>query len=119
MNKKLLALLIGVGLVFLSSVVIVVIRATQPAGQMVEIIQDGTTLYTFDLSKAKNQTVRIDAPDGGYNIVTIQDGTIFMSEANCPDQICVHTGILRSENVPIVCLPHKVIIHFADGEGIA
>ena len=119
MNKKLIALLICVGLIFVSSIVIVVVRETQPAGQMVEIIQDGTTLYTFDMGKAKNQTIRIDAPDGGYNIITIQGGTIFMSEADCPDQICVHTGVLRSENVPIVCLPHKVIIHFVDGEGIA
>jgi len=119
MSKKLLAVLICVGLIFISSIVIVVIRDNQPAGQMVEIIQDGATLYTFDLSKAKNQTIRIDTPDSGYNVVTIQDGTIFMSEANCPDLICVHTGVLRSENVPIVCLPHKVIIHFVDGEGIA
>ena len=119
MNKKLIVLWICVGLIFIASIVVVVVRANKPAGQMVEIIQDGATLYTLDLSREKNQTIRIDSPDGGYNIITIQDGTIFMSEANCPDKTCIHTGVLRSENVPIVCLPHKVIIHFVDGEGIA
>lgn len=84
----------------------------------VEITQDGKVLYKFDLAKFDDeqvQRIRIDSPDGGYNIIEIGEGnTIRISEADCPDKTCVKTGVLRSEGVPIVCLPHKLVIKYTD-----
>ncbi|MCR4887734.1 MAG: NusG domain II-containing protein [Ruminococcus sp.] len=84
----------------------------------VEITQDGKVLYKFDLAKFDDeqvQRIRIDYPDGGYNIIEIGEGnTIRISEADCPDKTCVKTGVLRSEGVPIVCLPHKLVIKYTD-----
>ncbi len=83
----------------------------------VTITQDGKVLYTLDLAAfddEQTQKIRIDSPDGGYNIVEIGPGnTIRISEADCPDKTCVKTGVL-SDSVPIVCLPHKLIIKFTD-----
>lgn len=79
-----------------------------------EIVQDGKVLYTIDLDESPDRTIRIDAKDGGYNIVEIKDGKICISEADCPDKTCVKTGVLRSEGVPIVCLPHKLVIKYTD-----
>lgn len=83
----------------------------------VEITQDGKVLYTIDLASyddEQTQTIRIDSPDGGYNIIEIGEGnTIRISEADCPDKTCVKTGAL-SDGVPIVCLPHRLIIKFTD-----
>ena len=82
----------------------------------VTITQNGKVLYTFDLADYDaEQTIRIESPDGGYNIVEIgEDGTIRISEADCPDKTCIKTGKLKSEGVPIVCLPHKLVIKFTD-----
>ncbi len=80
----------------------------------VTITQDGKVLYTIDLADEQTQKIRIDSPDGGYNIVEIGQGnTIRISEADCPDKTCVKTGVL-SDSVPIVCLPHKLVIKFTD-----
>ncbi|SEK72686.1 NusG domain II [Ruminococcus sp. YRD2003] len=83
----------------------------------VAITQDGKTLYTFDLATfddEQTQQIRIESPDGGYNIVEIDEGnTIRISEADCPDKTCVKTGEL-SDGVPIVCLPHKLVIKYID-----
>lgn len=82
---------------------------------MVEIVQDNKVLYTFDLSSEPDRTFRIDYPDGGWNEIRIEGGKISVSDADCPDKTCVKTGVLRSETIPIVCLPHKLIIRYSDG----
>ncbi len=87
----------------------------QSPRSLVEIVQDGTVIQTVDLSTAEDMTIRIDSPDkNSYNIIEISDGKICVSEAACPDQTCVHMGVLKSDNLPIVCLPNKLIIRFAE-----
>ena len=83
----------------------------------VEIVQDGTVIYTFDLSKIENQTLKIDSPDStSSNTISIFDGQICITEAECPDLICVKSGILRSDGMPIVCLPNRLVIRFRSDE---
>ena len=83
--------------------------------ETVEVVQDGAVLYVFDLNQAENQEIRVPSADGGYNLVVIKDGTVCISEADCSDQTCVKTGELKSDYLPIVCLPHKLIVRFAEG----
>ena len=93
---------------------IIILRPTDKT--MVEIVQDNHVLYTLDLSSEKDRSFSIEYPDGGWNEITIKDGQISVTDADCPDKTCVKTGVLRSETIPIVCLPHKLIIRFC-GEG--
>ena len=37
-------------------------------------------------------------------------GAICISEASCPDKICVGQGYISNSLVPITCLPHKLVI---------
>ena len=78
----------------------------------VEIISDGQVLYRINLLTEQNKTIRIER-GGSHNTVEIKDGEIFVSEAGCPDQICVKTGKLKGD-MPIVCLPNRLVIRFAD-----
>ena len=112
-NRKILTAII---LVFLVSVCLSVFVLRHSDKQAVEIVQDGKLLYTFDLNGAEDRDIRISAPDGGYNLVQIQNGTICISEADCPDRTCVKMGVLKSDYLPIVCLPHKLIVRFAEEE---
>lgn len=47
-----------------------------------------------------------------YNIFEISDKKIKCIESNCPNQVCVNHGALRSDidNDMIVCAPHKLTI---------
>lgn len=112
-NRK---ILIAVGLIFFVSVCLSVYILRHSDRQTVEIVHDGAVLYTFDLNRAEDQEIRVTSADGGYNLIVIKDGTICISEADCPDQTCVKMGVLKSDYLPIVCLPHKLIVRFAEGE---
>ena len=37
-----------------------------------------------------------------------------MLSADCPDQICVKTGKLQENGLPVVCLPHRLAIQWAE-----
>ena len=54
--------------------------------------------------------------NGGENRVWVQEDLVFMDSANCPDQTCVKQGVIKDGTVPIVCLPHKVIVRIEGGE---
>lgn len=58
----------------------------------------------------KDQTFEIDPHPGEKNIVYIHDGGIEVKEANCPDQICVKTNLIKKPGQSIICLPHKLNI---------
>ena len=81
------------------------------------VTRDGVLLEEIDLS-------RVDAPysltfeDGsGVNIVLVEKGRIRVSEADCPDQICVNQGYISDDIVPIVCLPHRFMIEIVGAGG--
>lgn len=83
-------------------------------GKTVVIVQDGEVLEIIDLSHAQDRTFTITSPDGGKNVICIENGTIRIAEADCPDGTCVAIGILESEAEPLVCLPHKLLIRFQE-----
>lgn len=81
----------------------------------VEIVQDGKTLYTFDLSgHVEKERIEIRCAEGN-NVIYIGPEGICVESADCADQTCVNMGYLQSSALPIVCLPHKLVIRYADG----
>ena len=85
-----------------------------PKKSTVNIISDGKVLYTIDLESSEDRTLVIPFGDSS-NTVEIRDGRIRVAEAECPDKTCVRMGWLRSSSMPVVCLPNRLIIEFADG----
>ena len=116
MTKQVKILISIVSLIFLISCIWTVIILQAPEQQIILILQENQILQKIDLATAENQEFRISTKDGGYNLIQIQDHQICIAEADCPDQTCVNTGILKSQGLPIVCLPHKIIIRFAEEE---
>ena len=84
-------------------------------GTVVQVVQDGEVLREIDLSRvAERYTFEVTWPQGGSNLVTVEPGRIRVSEADCPDQICVSQGWLSDQAAPIVCMPHRLIIRLKD-----
>ena len=63
---------------------------------------DGKVTGTYPL--AKDQKIRIN---GGTNILTIKNGKAKMTDADCPDQLCVHQKAASKNHESIICLPNK------------
>ncbi|MCM1270494.1 MAG: NusG domain II-containing protein [Ruminococcus flavefaciens] len=104
-------------LIFLAGLIGSLWLIFRPHGQTVQIIQDGTVLYTIDLEKSEDQTIEVEY-QGSRNIIQIQDHQICVIDAECPDHTCVKMGELKSSAAPIVCLPNKLVVKFAETDGI-
>ncbi len=101
-------------LIFLGGIGGMIWNLTRSHGRQVEILQDGKILYTLDLAQAEDQTFTVTY-GGRTNEIEIREHQIRVKAADCPDQICVHMDWL--EDAPIVCLPNRLSIQYADGEG--
>ena len=101
-------------LLFLAGAIGSVLVLTAPSENYVRILSDGKEVYAADLRLAED-TVFDVAYQGHSNTVEIRDHRIRVKAADCPDLTCVHMGWLNSASMPIVCLPHKLVIEFSDG----
>ncbi len=100
--KKADIIIIGtVALCFLLSIIMLVSFSKQ--GSRVIIKQDNKIVY--------NQSIKTDNKiELETNVITIKDGMVFVSDANCKNQVCVKKGKISKKGESIVCLPNKVIV---------
>ena len=76
-----------------------------------EIYSNGELIKTVSL--AIDQEFTVD----GHNTVTVRDGKIAVTWADCPDGYCVDRGF-RSGGGDIVCLPNRLVISFVGEQEI-
>lgn len=76
-------------------------------GKGVEITVDGESEAFLPLGE--EDSIRIDT-ENGYNIITVQNGEVFVAEADCRDGICVDHKKIKKTGETIVCLPHKLVV---------
>lgn len=75
------------------------------------IYQDGRLLQTIPLSQAaETYTFTLEATGGGSNTLEVSPGGIAVTQADCPDRICVLQGRITDSLLPITCLPHRLVI---------
>ncbi|MEF2877256.1 MAG: NusG domain II-containing protein [Blautia sp.] len=72
--------------------------------KQVRITVEGELYGIYDLQE--EQTIEIN----DSNLCRIQDGEVNMTEADCPDKLCMHQGPISISGETIVCLPNKVVI---------
>jgi hypothetical protein len=46
----------------------------------------------------------------GNNKIVINNGMVFISEADCPDKYCVKHKPISKSGESIICLPHKLVV---------
>lgn len=78
------------------------------AGADVLVTVDGEVYGTYSLTK--EQEIPIVQEGVTTNLLVIKDGRANMTEANCPDKLCVHQKAIAKNNEMIVCLPNKVVV---------
>ena len=94
------------------------VLATNAFGQSVAaksaVVKDSdNSEYVLDLSKDSTTVVSTEL---GTNLVVVENGTVRVSEADCPNHDCVNQGAISKAGQQIVCLPHKLTIDISDRE---
>ena len=107
-KKKRDIIFIGVLLVVALIAFFVVDKFIKKEGNKVVIKVDGEIVKIVNLTDTNN--IIVNGYDGGTNTVVIENGTVYMTEADCPDKICVNTGKISKIGETIVCLPHRVVV---------
>ena len=86
---------------------------TGDASRYAEVYSDGELVLTLDLQV--DGTYRIGTADQ-WNVLTVENGRVSVSEASCSSQDCVR-HLPSDRGAPIVCLPNRMVIKFADEAG--
>ena len=102
--KKKDFILIGV-IVALALVLLICVKLTQKEGACVVVKIDGNDVATYSLDVNGTYTL-----NGGTNVLVIKDGFAYLSDANCPDHLCVKQGRVHSSGEVITCLPNKLTV---------
>ena len=111
-NKKLLAdLCVILALLLLAGGLALALRLGREAGGQAVVRVDGRVTERHSL------TINGVYPlNGGSNILVIDGGQAWLSEANCPDLLCVHQGKIRYTGQSIICLPNRLTVTVEGGE---
>ena len=86
--------------------------APEEGTAVVTVTIDGELYGAYALSE--DREVDIDTRYG-HNHLSIRDGSAQVTEADCPDGICVQQGWLSDQAMPIVCMPHGLVISVRSG----
>lgn len=103
MKKRDIILIASVLLVALA--LLLLVEMTKKEGARVVVKVDGNTVAEYSLTE--NGTYELN---GGSNILVIEDGAAYLSDANCPDKLCVHQGKISKTGEVITCLPNKLTV---------
>ncbi|MCH5334095.1 MAG: NusG domain II-containing protein [Agathobacter sp.] len=85
------------------------------ASGWVVVTRDGEVIGRYRLDG--DQTVEITDVSGKVsNVLVIADGRADMTEADCPDKLCVHQRAIRRAGENLVCLPNRVVVTVEGGK---
>ena len=82
---------------------------------LARIAVDGQVVREIDLAAVTSEASFALETPGGANTIAVRPGGIRVLDADCPDQVCVNQGWLTGGQVPIVCLPHRLVITLVSG----
>jgi len=97
-------------LLAVSCIPLVLWPGLKPRAVYAEITLDGSLWQRIPLSGHHGTEEFTIETAEGRNVIRVQDESIAVIDADCPDKICVRAGILRHPGETSACLPHKLLI---------
>ena len=82
-----------------------IVELTKEEGAGVTVKVDGVKVAEYSLSADGTYPL-----NSGTNILVIENGKAYLSDANCPDKLCVHQGKISMTGETITCLPNKLTV---------
>ncbi|MBR5641370.1 MAG: NusG domain II-containing protein [Firmicutes bacterium] len=97
----------AVALLVLGFATLAFLRSSQKDGAFARVTVDGEVYGTYSL--AEDRTVDV-VTSYGHNVLCIEGGKVWVSEADCPNHDCVEKGAIAKTGQIILCLPHKLSV---------
>ena len=88
----------------------------RPAGTVAKVSVDGQLWETIDLAAVAAPYEKTVETPWGWNTVRVSPGAIQVVDADCPNHDCVEQGAISDGAIPIVCLPHRLVIEIERDE---
>lgn len=106
-NKIRNDLILVAALLVIAAAGFILMNSFKQVGDWAVVTVDGVETARFPLRADTGYAIQVG--EGG-NILLISDGKAMISDATCPDLICVHHRPISNVGETIVCLPNKVVI---------
>ena len=71
------------------------------------ILSDGETVARVALPAVRTTDVEVPGKD---ICIRIEGDRVWVLHSDCPDQICVRSGEIRTAGQTVVCLPNRVVV---------
>lgn len=97
----LIAVVIGIGIHFVVS--------SKEKG-IAEVFQNGELIYQLSLEEAGTYRIAWGAES---NVIVIENGSVSIEEATCPDKLCEKQGKISAVGERIVCLPNRLVVQIS------
>jgi hypothetical protein len=113
--------------------VIFIIKGTGKNDAYITIRSGGEVVWTGSLTGIQGEIVLTVVPASGdekpaviegivtsyehYNVISITPDGVSVTESDCKNRICIHQGVMTSGDLPIACLPNKLLITISSDEG--
>ena len=103
MKKRDIILIASILIVAIAFFLIVELTKEEGAGVTVKV--DGVKVAEYSLTADGTYPL-----NGGTNILVIENGKAYLTDANCPDKLCVHQGKISRTGETITCLPNRLTV---------
>lgn len=105
--------MIGVVVITLFVFLLNVQRSYVSKHMEVQVKVGGELIDTFDIGY---DMTKVYETHFGINKIVIKDGEVYISDADCPDLICVHSKHVHKNGEGIVCLPNRFSVEIVGHE---
>ena len=89
----------------IAMVLLAALALTREEGSYVVVRVDGDQVAKYSLSQNGEYSL-----NNGTNILRIDNGKAYLTEADCPDHLCVKQGKVNKNGETITCLPNKLTV---------
>ena len=114
-RKKLLRDIILIVAVLSAGVVLLIVTGSRgKAGSYAVVMVRNNETARYSLLTDGIYTI-----NGGTNTIEIKDGKVRMTEAECPNHLCVRQGWISFSGQSIVCLPNELSVTITGADDAA
>lgn len=116
MKRKYIADILLIIFLIISTGIISFFIYTEPNSDVlkVEVCVDGKVIKTYPLETDSAYDIKDKLSTG--NTLVIENGKVYISDADCDDELCVKQGSIKRVNESIICLPHKLVVRITSDE---
>ena len=107
-------IILGLAVIILAAGIWLATELLKEEGSFAVVTVNGSETARSSLSE--DAEIRLESENGGFNILVIKNGKADITEASCPDHVCVDQRAISKTGEAITCLPNKTVITVDGGE---